>query len=68
MQDSSRSECKPLPDPEVCRTRSSVLRNVFHCLVTDPQRCPHVTAFGDAFFCWHPDRAKFEKPPLDENR
>ena len=54
---------KPLPNPEICRTRYlGHVINLCECLVNNPNRCPYVLRFGEGVFCRHPDGRKFEKP------
>jgi hypothetical protein len=59
----SSDATSPLPDPAVCRTHDRGLKDFSDCLVTNPSQCPYVTSFGGGFFCRHPDRKAFERPP-----
>jgi hypothetical protein len=61
MTDHQEGETNLLPDPKVCVTQRLEPVGLVECLVKSPQRCPYVLAFGDGFFCRHPDCHKFAK-------
>jgi hypothetical protein len=59
---------KPLPDPQVCRTRFlGQALGLSECLVKSPSHCPYVSQIENSFFCCHPDCRKFERPPQTPN-
>ncbi len=51
----------PLPDPKICRTRTTGVTFMAHCLVDMPKRCAFLQPFGGALYCHHPDRLKFDE-------
>lgn len=53
---------RPLPDPAVCRVKRLSLELV-ECRTARPTGCPHVVAFGNGFFCWHPQRLDMASHP-----
>ncbi|MGO9245229.1 MAG: hypothetical protein ACLPT4_01970 [Verrucomicrobiia bacterium] len=61
MTDRRKGESDLLPDPKVCVTRLLVPVGLVECLVGTPQGCPYALAFGDSFFCQHPDCHHFTR-------
>lgn len=60
----SEPTLKPLPDPQLCRTRYlGQALGLSECLVKNPFHCPYARQFEGSFFCCHPDCRKFERPP-----
>ncbi len=67
MTESRIDEFGLLPNPGACMTQLLEPVGLVECLVKSPQRCPYVLAFGDGFFCQHPDCRKFAKHPSARN-
>ncbi|MGD1019871.1 MAG: hypothetical protein ABSA12_11210 [Verrucomicrobiia bacterium] len=62
MTDRRKGESDLLPDPNVCVTRLLEPVGLVECLVDSPQTCQYALAFGDSFFCQHPDCHQFARP------
>jgi hypothetical protein len=61
MQNESdhQSEGKParlLPEATVCRASHSGIGDLIYCLAPNPEFCPNILNFGNAWFCCHPQR------------
>jgi hypothetical protein len=61
MTDTQPGESELVPAPKVCVTRLLEPVGLVECLTGSPQQCPYVLAFGDGFFCQHPDCRTFTK-------
>ncbi len=45
-----------LPDMDICRAKENGLRGYVDCLVIKPAQCRYALAFGQGYFCCHPNR------------
>ena len=45
-----------LPDMELCRVKNIDIEQFTVCLVNNPYNCKYALAFGDGYFCLHPNR------------
>jgi len=62
MNDHADGKRRLYPDLEICRTRLLEPVSLVECLAESPEKCPYALAFGDDFFCRHPDGSTFAKP------
>ena len=62
MNDYADGKRRSYPDLEICRTRLLEPVGLVECLAESQEKCPYVLAFGDDFFCQHPDGLAFAKP------
>ena len=63
MNDHADGKRQLYPDLEICRTRLLEPVGLVECLAESPEKCPYAPAFGDDFFCQHPDGLTFATPP-----
>jgi hypothetical protein len=61
MTESQSDEFGRLPKTGACVTQFLEPVGLVECLVKSPQKCPYALAFGDGFFCQHPDCREFLK-------